>query len=57
MLYAYFVGLFTGPLVDRFDCRVVSFAGTLLVVIGLLISSQTTSTVWLYICYGVLAGE
>ncbi|CAH1782386.1 unnamed protein product [Owenia fusiformis] len=52
----YFTGIVVGPLMKRFGCRAVTFAGSVLSTIGFLTSALVNNIYILYFTYGVLSG-
>ncbi|KAK2585107.1 hypothetical protein KPH14_008618 [Odynerus spinipes] len=51
-----FSGLFVGPLLKRFSYKKVAFFGSLLSCIGLMLTSQANSMLYLIISYSILGG-
>ena len=52
----FFFGPITSALCDRFGCRVVSFAGALLSILGLLLTSFIQEVHKMYLTYGLVWG-
>ena len=51
-----FLGLVTSSPIELYGCRVVSLVGSVVVFVGIALSAFATSTVHLYLSYGVVTG-
>ena len=52
----FFFGPITSALCDRFGCRIISFAGAVLSVLGLFVTSFIQDVYFMYLTYGVVWG-
>ena len=57
LLKLFFAGLFLGPLVKKFGCRVVCISGALLVSLSYMITFTGPSLPFLFITFGALPGS
>jgi hypothetical protein len=52
-----FVGIVTGSLIERFSCRSIGITGSLLVCVGILLSSFSVN-IWMFlVTFGLVTGK